>query len=119
MKYRNWNDHQKSFIIECVQKNPTNISQGIREASLKLNRSAAAIRQLYYNELRFNSPILNIVSSSGKVYDSNVKNTPVKNKTYEEVLSNYEKIINSLTLEQLRDIILSEYKGGKNTAATV
>lgn len=111
MKGQPWTNQENSTVIDNVAQSPTNIDKALVKSAMEVGRTPAAVRAHYYKNLRNQLNALNIVNKNGDTFNSNVKNTPVKVKTIEENVITVETLINVLSVEQLKEIVIKFLTG--------
>lgn len=76
--YKRWSIEEELSFLEYIERNPTNISQAIRDFAEEYGRSYRSARDRYYKKLRQTSTCF--IIATGKTVVKNTKNsTTVQN----------------------------------------
>jgi nickel-dependent lactate racemase len=106
----NYTQKEIEIIVSCIKESPTNLQKGFQKASNIVGRPANSISALYYNRLKKNKSLFNIVSD--KTYKSNVKNQmrkkePTSGFSIRLTFDNIKDAIMSMSKDQKQDIFKS------------
>ena len=72
-KYKKWSIEEELAFLEYIERNPTNISQAIRDFAEESGRSHMSVRNRYYKKLRQTSTCF--IIATGKTVVKNTKNS--------------------------------------------
>lgn len=77
--YKKWSIEEELSFLEYIEKNPTNISQAIRDFAEESGRSYRAVRNRYYKKLRQTSTCF--IIATNKTVVKNTKNSTTNTQT--------------------------------------
>ena len=77
--YKKWSSEEELSFLEYIEKNPTNISQAVRDFAEESGRSYRAVRNRYYKKLRQTSTCF--IIATNKTVVKNTKNSTTNTQT--------------------------------------
>lgn len=76
---KKWSIEEELAFLEYIERNPTNISQAIRDFAEEHDRSPMSVRNRYYKKLRQTSTCF--IIATGKTVVKNTKNSNTNQNT--------------------------------------